>query len=613
MLKLRGIIVLLISLFLFSCSYPVYTRSKPYIIYKEKETVEETVVSEPDQTIEEEILSADETAHSIKEADIADVKERKSIRIDAADENGKQNNEQENMDQAISILNQSQNLWEKGELDNALELLDEAYTLILDVDGDPDISWQKDDLRFMIAKRIMEIYASRSSVATGQQSEIPYVMNEDVEKEIKRFQKGDRNFFIGSYKRSGKYRPMIVKQLKEAGLPEELSWLPLVESGFKIKALSRARALGLWQFIPSTGYKFGLKRDHYVDERMDVEKSTEAAIAYLKELHGIFGDWLTVLAAYNCGEGRVLRVISRQHMNYLDNFWDLYRQLPYETARYVPRFLAASHIIKNPEKYGMDLNVALDEEIPFETVKTKKRMNLGNIARSISVSKEDMYSLNSELRFKTTPEKEYELKVPAGKAGKFYSVLAKIPTSKRPGGPVYVRHKIRKGESLSVIARKYRTSVRAIVAANRLSSKHRIRAGKWLKIPTRSSGYSGPKTYASAQRAVTKGETVKYRVKKGDSLWLLARRFNTTVSIIKRVNGLRSNRLQIGQVLKIGEGTTKTTKKAASSSSKTYTVRKGDSLYLIARRNGIKLEKLLELNRMTKSSTIYPGQTIRLQ
>ena len=116
-----------------------------------------------------------------------------------------------------------------------------------------------------------------------------------------------------------------------------------MESGFKIQAYSRARALGLWQFIPSTGYKFGLSRDEWVDERMDVEKSTQAAIAYLKELHGMFGDWLTVLAAYNCGEGRVLRVISRQHINYFDRFWDLYNQLPRETARYVPR-LSLIHI-----------------------------------------------------------------------------------------------------------------------------------------------------------------------------------------------------------------------------------------------------------------------------
>ena len=186
-------------------------------------------------------------------------------------------------------------------------------------------------------------------------SEIPIMTNADVEKEIRQFQTVERDFFISSYQRSAMYRPMILRELKKAGLPEELSWLPLVESGFKINALSTARALGLWQFIPSTGYKYGLNRDDWVDERMDMEKSTRAAIDYMKELHTMFGDWLTVLAAYNCGEGRIMRTIASQHINYLDRFWDLYYKLPYETARYVPRFLATVMIIRDPQKYGMDL------------------------------------------------------------------------------------------------------------------------------------------------------------------------------------------------------------------------------------------------------------------
>jgi len=287
-----------------------------------------------------------------------------------------QNNKQVIMDEALDFLAQSQLLWEEGEIDKALTILDEAYSLLLDVNGDPEITWQKDDLRMMIAKKIVEIYASRSNVAAGYQSEIPLVMNDDIAKAIKRFQRGERKFFISSYMRSGRYRPMILKQLKDAGLPEELSWLPLVESGFKIRALSSARALGLWQIIPSTGYMYGLKRDHWIDERMDPEKSTRAAIAYLKELHGIFGDWLTVLAAYNCGEGRVLKTISRQKMNYLDNFWDLYRQLPRETSNYVPRFLATIEIIKDPEKYGIDLKREHDIPVPFATVKTGKSVRL---------------------------------------------------------------------------------------------------------------------------------------------------------------------------------------------------------------------------------------------
>jgi membrane-bound lytic murein transglycosylase D len=195
------------------------------------------------------------------------------------------------LDDALEFCETAQDFWQKGELENALDALDQAYDLIIKVDtyDKPILTQQKDDLRFMISKRILEIYASRNIVINGNYNEIPLTLNEHVQYEIDLLTTGgEKNFFIESYKRSGLYRPMIIEALKNAGLPEELSWLPLIESGFKVNALSSARALGLWQFIPSTGYKFGLKRDIYIDERLDFEKSTEAAIAYLKELHQIF-------------------------------------------------------------------------------------------------------------------------------------------------------------------------------------------------------------------------------------------------------------------------------------------------------------------------------------
>src|SRR3970282_2182076 len=163
----------------------------------------------------------------------------------------------------------------------------------------------------------------------------------------------------------------MIKAFHEAGIPEEISWLPLIESGFKVRALSRSRALGLWQFIPSTGYKFGLKRNTWIAERLDPAKSTAAAIAYLKELHQIFGDWATVLAAYNCGEGNVLRAIRGQKTDYLDNFWDLYGRLPRETARYLLRFLTVLTVLKDPSKYGFTLD-ELDTPVPYELVSIDK-------------------------------------------------------------------------------------------------------------------------------------------------------------------------------------------------------------------------------------------------
>ncbi|MFC1858996.1 transglycosylase SLT domain-containing protein, partial [Thermodesulfobacteriota bacterium] len=181
------------------------------------------------------------------------------------------------LDDALEFCQLSQDYWQKGELENALESLDQAYSLILKVEtfDIPKLIQQKEDLRFMISKRIMEIYASRNIVVNGDHNAIPIDINTHVQAEIDLFTKGkERQFFIDSYKRSGRYREQIEKDLTKAGIPTELSWLPLIESGFKVKALSRARALGLWQFIPSTGYKFGLKRNLYIDERLDPYKST---------------------------------------------------------------------------------------------------------------------------------------------------------------------------------------------------------------------------------------------------------------------------------------------------------------------------------------------------
>ncbi len=603
-LKFRVALISFLSFFILSCSFPInIIRDEP--LSNSKGVPDASVTSEDQVNVKE---NGKESSSAVKE-DLVQSSEclNSSFKITANNKssNGdqqRQAQEQENMDQALELLGQSQIQWEKGNLDNSLSLLDQAYALILDVDGEPRIAWQKDDLRFMIAKRILEIYTSRSNVAIGYQSEIPLVMNADVKKEIRRYQRGECRFFINSYKRSGRYRPLILEKLKEAGLPEELSWLPLVESGFKIKALSSARALGLWQFIPSTGYKFGLKRDHWIDERMDPEKSTDAAIAFMKRLHEIFGDWQTVLAAYNCGEGRVLRVISRQHMNYLDNFWDLYNQLPIETAQYVPRFLAVLHIIKDPKKYGMDLPENIDKPIDYEVVKTNKCMRLKDISHHLKVSDNELAALNSELRFKVTPDKEYDLKIPRGAAGQFALVVNQIPKSKLPGSARYVRHRIKKGESLSTIARKYGSSVRAIVRANHLTSRHRIRAGKCIKIPLRGYSYVEAGVYKPSRKITKsqKGKTITYKVKKGSSLWLIARRYDTTVSEIKKMNGLQSNRLKVGQVLRIRSGSGKNS----------YVVRKGDCLGSIASKHKLSVHELLRLNGLSKKDNIYPGQVI---
>lgn len=459
-------------------------------------------------------------------------------------ENGEK--DQNLLDTALDFCDASQEFWSEGNLEEAIEALDEAYTLVLKVDTDnnPELIQQKEDLRFMISKRILEIYASRYTAVDGDHKAIPLTMNKHVEREIKRFQGFERKFFLESYERSRRYRGEIVKALKEAGLPKELSWLPLIESGFKVRALSRARALGLWQFIPSTGYKFGLKRSTWIDERLDPEKSTAAAIAYLKELHQIFGDWTTVLAGYNCGEGTVLRVIRNQKINYLDNFWDLYERLPRETARYVPRFLATLHILKDPAKYGFTLE-ELDNPIPYEVVTIEKPVQLKAVADKLGVSLKELTTLNPELRREVTPSTLYSLKVPIGRGELLIARLDEIPRWSPPKR-AYVYHRVRRGETLSLIALKYRTSVRVIVRANKIRKKHFIRVGQKLKIPLRKG--AGRKVFAAKPKLLPGG---KYRIKKGDSLWLIAKKFNTNTKALMRINNLRTTRLYVGQILKI--------------------------------------------------------------
>jgi membrane-bound lytic murein transglycosylase D len=401
------------------------------------------------------------------------------VKKESGDEN------QNFLDAALELTEASQEYWADGDVEGSIDALDEAYALILKVETDdaPKLARQKEDLRFVISKRIMEIYASRQVAVKGNHNAIPMTMNDHVEREIKQFQTVERDFFIESYKRSGRYRQEMVTALKEAGIPEEISWLPLIESGFKVRALSRSRALGLWQFIPSTGYKFGLKRNNWIDERLDPAKSTAAAIAYLKELHQIFGDWATVLAAYNCGEGNVGRAIREQKINYLDNFWDLYERLPRETARYYPRFLAVLTILRDPGQYGFTLT-ELDQPVSYETATVARTIHLKSVADKLNIPVEELTSLNPELRHAATPDVPYALNVPVGKKEELLACLDSMPKWSPPKS-AYVFHRVRRGETLSLIALRYRTSIQRIMEANRMMRGHYIRVGQRLKIPVR--------------------------------------------------------------------------------------------------------------------------------
>jgi len=439
---------------------------------------------------------------------------------------------QDSLDGALALCQEAQDDWKAGHSEMALELLDRAYELLINVEtnGDADIFQQKEDIRFLVSRRIVEIYASRQTMVNGNHNEIPLIMNDIVEREIKNFLGQERKFFMESYRRSGRFRPMILDELQKAGLPERISWLPLIESGFLIRALSRARALGLWQFIPSTGYKFGLERNQWIDERMDPVKATRAAIDYLTQLHNIFGDWTTALAAYNCGEGTVLRVIRNQHINYLDNFWDLYVHLPSETARYVPRLMAAMHLIENPEKYGLELPTP-DDPIAYEEIPVKKQIQLTALASKIGMESRELIDMNPELRYKVTPDEEYFLKVPVDKTEITVAGLEEMPAW-TPPEPQFAYHRVRKGETLSHIARKYRTSVKKIATANNIRRYNRLRIGQRLKIPLRGSSSVSLASAGGASGLKT------FRVRKGDCAYDIARMHGMRLNDFLSINNL---------------------------------------------------------------------------
>ncbi len=518
--------------------------------------------------------------------------------------------------EALEAYESAEVFWQGGDFDDAFAALDRAYALIVAVDpegaaDDPTIAQDKDNLRRMISRRLVEIYASRQTTVGDLDRSIPLVVNDEVRYEIRRFQGPERQFFLESYRRSGLYRPMIVAELAKAGLPEQLSWLPLVESGFKTRAYSSARALGLWQFISSTGARYDLERGSWIDERMDPEASTRAAIGYLTDLHGLFGDWMTALAGYNCGEGRVLRAMQRQPVAYFDHFWDLYQELPRETRRYVPRFLAVLAILDDPQAHGFAELPEPYTPTPTEPLVVSRPLKLAAVDAALGLPVGTLAELNPALRERATPPRPYTLRVPAGAGPDVAQRVAAVEEwAEAPAA--FATHRVRRGDTLSRVASVYGASVGEIVKLNRLRSAHRISPGQSLRVPDRRNGHGPSQQAVAAAVGNGTGEAAvreaRVQVRPGDSLWVLARRHGTTADRIRRDNGLSGNLLRPGQELLIRTGQSTN----GSAAVRPYTVRRGDTLGGIARRQGVSLAKLLRENRLSKRSTIFPGQTLQI-
>lgn len=377
-----------------------------------------------------------------------------------------------------------------------------------------------------------------------------------------------RDYVQESLTRGSKYLPMILNVFRAEGLPLDLAFIPIIESGFKTNALSRASAKGPWQFMAPTAKDHELTIDWFIDERSDFEKSTVAAAKYLKMLSKLFdGDWHLVLAAYNGGQGRVQRAMQRSG---IDNFWELsstQRYLPKETREYVPLILAAMIIGRNPVQYGFEVEEVAP--IAYEKVPVPGAIDLRRVAEWTGTSVDEIQALNPELRRWTTPVQypDYELKIPVGTGEQFRARLA-------AAGPDDLAtlnwHIVKRGESLTTIARKLKVNRTELAQANGLSTNARVRIGQKLVVPrvpatllaTRteraapavaaSRPVSGTGSVPDAVRASNaRPAPTYYRVKRGDTLSKIARLFNTSVEKIKTWNSLRSNTITVGTRLVI--------------------------------------------------------------
>jgi membrane-bound lytic murein transglycosylase D len=395
--------------------------------------------------------------------------------------------------------------------------------------------------------------------------DIPIAQNSRVLAYVELFQGRLREFIQDGLSRGTQYLPMIQNVFRAEGLPLDLAYIPIIESGFKPNAVSKAKAKGPWQFMKATALENGLHHDWYIDERSDPEKATVAAAKYLKTLSKLFdGDWNLVLAAYNGGPGRVQRAMNRSGK---EDFWELAqssRYLPRETREYVPLILAAIIVAKNPAQYGFE--VVTQTPVQYDKVTVPRAIDLRRVAEWTGSSIDEIQSLNPQLRRWTTPVKypTFELKVPAGTGDKFQTRLADATPADLNALKWYT---VRNGDSLTTIARKLGVSRTDLAEANGLSTKSRVSGGQELIIPRApatllASRTDRPAPAVLASRPVSgtatipdaparTQSTIVYRVKRGDTLFSIAELFDTTVAKIKTWNKLNSNALAIGTRLKI--------------------------------------------------------------
>jgi membrane-bound lytic murein transglycosylase D len=372
-------------------------------------------------------------------------------------------------------------------------------------------------------------------VAKDVSHDLPLTVNDIVASYLNFFQTPrGRAIVENGLRRKGRYEQMIARVLREEGVPQDLIYLAQAESAFQPLALSRAGARGIWQFVQWRGNEYGLKRTWWVDERMDPEKATRAAAQHLRDLYGLYGDWYLAMAAYNCGPGNVQKGIERT--GYAD-FWELYKRnvLPKQTMNYVPIIVALTLIAKDAPHYG--ISVDRDDPVASDIVKPGRAIDLRLVAETIDVDVDTLRSLNpSLLRMVTPDDPGFVLHLPVGTSERFSAEIADIPADKWVS---WRRHRVEAGETLTSIAKKYRVTAAAIAQANDLETGAGLEPGEKLIIP------------ATKPAEEAKSRLVRYRVRKGDTLGGIADQFSVTSEQVRKWNGLKSNKVSRGMVLRI--------------------------------------------------------------
>jgi len=381
-------------------------------------------------------------------------------------------------------------------------------------------------------------------------SDFPIIINNQVQVYLDLFQNQQKKSFSIWLSRSGKYLPMMQKELKDAGLPEDLAYLAMIESGYNQKAYSKANASGLWQFIPGTGSQYNLRMNKYIDERREAIKSTKAAVRFLSNLYDEFGDWHLAVAAYNAGPGKISKGLERYNVT---DFWSLAENdyLAMETKRYVPKLIASIIIAKNPEKYGFK-DVQLEEPYSYDTLEVGPGLTFDAAALISNCDRKTIDILNPELCSSKTPlnQSTHQIKIPVGSkdiASKNLTRLHQIVSTD------YKSHTISKGETLAQVCSRYDINTTTLLKVNNLRSS-KLASGQRLRIPFQTVRYQllAEGSNKALATAALQENPIVHRVKKGESVLQIARKYNVPVKLIVSWNNLSAgNKVNVGQQLSL--------------------------------------------------------------